>query len=123
MKNNEKRQFQRVQFEAPVQLEQGQLQWQSEMVDVSLKGILVKDDGTMFDQQQLVSICLTLSEDAAITMQAAWSHNNNGAHGFRWQQVDIESMIHLRRLLELNSVDGDLLERELGLLSNDETNG
>lgn len=115
---HEKRAFQRIQFEVPVSLCQGERCWESEVVDISLKGILIRDEANMqLDTAKPVEINLALSEDAGIHMTALWSHSHNGSHGFRWTHVDIESMIHLRRLLELNSGDPDLLERELGKLT------
>jgi hypothetical protein len=38
---------------------------------------------------------------------------NNGNWGLRWKHIDVDSLTHLRRLLELNLTDPGLLNREL----------
>lgn len=117
--NAERRQFQRISFDAPVELIQGPLKATSEVIDISLKGILVKAVNIAFDAQQPVIITIHLSEEVRIVMQATCTHQQDSskATAFRWTQVDIESMVHLRRLLELNTGDAALIERELSLLS------
>ncbi len=117
LENHERRQFQRISFDAPVAISQGKLQAKSEVIDISLKGILIKDDNIPFDPTQPLHICISLGDDAQIDMTAEWTHHQKNAQAFRWTQVDIESMMHLRRLLELNTGDEALIERELAKLS------
>jgi hypothetical protein len=38
---------------------------------------------------------------------------NNGNWGLQWRNIDVDSLTHLRRLLELNLNDPSLLDREL----------
>lgn len=118
--SDNRRQFQRIHFETAVILEQGNCSLRTEVVDISLKGLLIKGDQLPFDLQAPVHISIPLSDDVVISMTALWSHSRNGASGFQWVQVDLESLTHLRRLLELNSEDAILLERELIHLSSDE---
>lgn len=44
----------------------------------------------------------------------AWARD--GLLGFECQHIDLDSISHLRRLVELNLGDEELLERELALL-------
>lgn len=114
-----RRQFQRIEFETPVILDQNNLSLSSDVIDISLKGLLIKGDQLPFDLSQPLHIRIPLTETVIIKMTALWSHSRNGASGFQWVQVDLESLMHLRRLLELNSEDAMLLERELAHLSSD----
>lgn len=115
-----RRQFQRIHFETAVTLEQDNCSLRTDVVDISLKGLLIKGDDLPFTLDKPIDIRIPLSDDVTIAMTAMWSHSRNGASGFQWIQVDLESLTHLRRLLELNSEDAILLERELIHLSQDE---
>ncbi len=59
---------------------------------------------------------IQLTEETAITMSVNWRHNNKGQVGFECVHIDIDSISHLRRLVELNLGDDTLLERELAAL-------
>jgi hypothetical protein len=49
-------------------------------------------------------------------MQGELVHREGHQVGLRCREIDIESIAHLRRLVELNLGDEDLLERELSAL-------
>lgn len=112
----EKRRFTRISFDAAVEVEQHGQTWNTSVADISLKGILLIDDELTFDKKQPLTIRVLLGNELQIVMLAEWNHSENNLSGFHWTQVDIESMIHLRRLLELNNGDSELLERELNQL-------
>jgi|SRR5690554_4957186 len=111
-----RRQFQRIEFDTPVVMQQGGKMLSTDVIDISLKGLLLKGEDFPFDLTQPVHIVLPLSDDISIEMHAICAYSRDGASGFRWEQLDLESMMHLRRLLELNSEDATLLERELANL-------
>ena len=113
----EQRHFTRISFDSPVHIEQAGKQYESEVVDISLKGILIKDAAEPLEHNKITALSIHLSDSLKINMQVQWNHSNNGCSGFHWTKLDIESMMHLRRLLQLNSVDPELLERELSQLS------
>lgn len=112
----EKRRFTRISFDADVEIEQSGHIWHSRITDISLKGVLLVDNALDFDRAQPLILRVILSQDLNITMQAKWDHSENNLSGFHWTQLDIESMIHLRRLLEFNNGDSALMERELNQL-------
>lgn len=118
-KDDERRQFKRISFNAPAKLTQNDWQAIAEVVDVSLKGILIKGHQLDFNADKNVNIRITLSDDIHIDMTALLAHHQNHTYAFRWVQVDIESISHLRRLLELNTGDILLMERELAHLCGD----
>jgi hypothetical protein len=49
-------------------------------------------------------------------MNTRVAHLENTHVGLRCESIDLDSMAHLRRLLELNSGDPELVERELSAL-------
>ena len=51
-----------------------------------------------------------------ISMDASLVHANTDSLGFCCDHIDLESMTHLRRLLELNLGDEDQINRELSAL-------
>lgn len=62
------------------------------------------------------TIELVLGEGATITMAATISHVNDDHWGLQWDNIDLEGLTHLRRLLELNMVDPAEMHRELAEL-------
>lgn len=114
----EKRRFQRIPFEALVTLTCPTGQWESYLLDVSLKGALVERpeswQGTVDTPCTLV---IRLGDEAAsIDMEGVLAHADEHRLGIKWDHIDVESLSHLRRLLELNIGDAQALERELGKL-------
>jgi hypothetical protein len=49
-------------------------------------------------------------------MEVRLTHDDHGHLGFVCEHIDLESIAHLRRLVELNLADHNELERELAAL-------
>lgn len=112
--SDERRQYQRVPFIAEVIMDKGDEQWSCELLDISLKGVLLEaPDGVEADMDASYHVELVLGENVVIHMQATVSHINHHHWGLQWNNIDIEGLSHLRRLLELNMSDGDEMHREL----------
>lgn len=116
---NERRRFQRIAFDAPTVLVQGERRWKVVLHDLSLKGLLVEEpDDWDGDAEQTFEALVQLSADTPVKMQVALTRTQPGMLGFVCHHIDLESISHLRRLVELNLGDEDLLERELAALGN-----
>ncbi|MDJ0807859.1 MAG: PilZ domain-containing protein [Gammaproteobacteria bacterium] len=115
---NERRRFQRVLFDAPVNLNLDNKVITSRLIDISLKGALLKTPAEWpVDIGSQASITVALGDTKTfIRMQAHVAHIEAGQTGFTCDNIDMESITHLRRLVELNSGDCSLLERELQAL-------
>ena len=91
------------------------------MVDVSLNGLLINKpagwQGEIGDDYQ-VDLLLNDAE-LVIKMQAEVAHIDNGSVGFHCELIDLDSITHLKRLVELNLGDEALLHRELAALLHD----
>jgi hypothetical protein len=112
-----RRQFWRAHFHAPVQLAAAGQVTEADLYDISLKGALLKLPegwaGRIGDRCQL---WLKLAADAKISMHASIAHIAGRRVGLRCEDIDIDSVTHLRRLVALNSGDSQLLDRELSAL-------
>ncbi|TBU82637.1 PilZ domain-containing protein [Phytopseudomonas dryadis] len=119
---NERRRFQRIAFDAPTEIVQAERIWPVELHDISFKGLLIrrpKDwDGTT---GQTFEARITLTDTLRVVMQVELVHSEAKVLGFLCQHIDLDSMSHLRRLVELNLGDEQLLERELAALCEDDT--
>ena len=88
------------------------------VVNISLKGILVSPDREVKlekDRTYPLRISLSHSEIDIIT-EATLMHEKEGQFGFRFDSVEADGMIHLRRLLELNLSSDEQIEKELEFL-------
>lgn len=114
MTANERRHYQRIPFIAEALMSEAEHQWNCELKDISLKGMLiVPPEGIVPASDQVYVIELVLGEGAIITMSATISHATEDHWGLQWENIDLEGLTHLRRLLELNMVDPQEMHREL----------
>lgn len=116
--SQERRRFQRIAFDAATVLSQGDHQWPVELLDISLRGLLVRCPAIWHgDPQQPFTARLSLDDGTQVQMDVQLTRDSQGLLGFLCQHIDLESIGHLRRLVELNLGDSSLLERELAALS------
>ncbi len=115
--SSDRRRFQRIAFDAQTELEQGARRWPVELHDVSLKGLLVhRPTDWDADPNQPFEARIRLADDAEVRMQVELSHSEGELIGLVCRHIDVVSISHLRRLVELNLGDEALLERELAAL-------
>ncbi|MGY4531755.1 hypothetical protein ACVW0Y_000865 [Pseudomonas sp. TE3786] len=111
---NERRRFQRIAFDASTEIAQGDQRWTVELHDLSLKGLLAqRPENWSGDASQAFDASVRLSPDVYVRMEVVLARDNSGLLGFECRHIDLDSISHLRRLVELNLGDEDLLEREL----------
>ncbi|MDO6825188.1 PilZ domain-containing protein [Marinobacter sp. 1_MG-2023] len=117
-KASEKRKFHRISFDAPCDLHALDSVWTTEVLDISLKGVLVKrPEGWDVPLSQPCEVIVHLdSQQAGIVMAVELKHVEAHKLGFKCQYIDLESAAHLKRLVELNLGDQVLLEREFAHL-------
>ncbi|MFQ5643777.1 MAG: PilZ domain-containing protein [Thiogranum sp.] len=113
----EQRQFSRIPFDVPVTLALGQQLWESGLIDISLHGALIKSPPDFeTDPAQDYRLAVHLEGGPDICMDVQVAHQENDELGLRCKDIDVDSITHLRRLVELNLGDPELLERELSSL-------
>lgn len=114
---NERRRFRRFPFEAAVNIYSPSRKWQGELVDISLKGVLItkpSDWDGKIDQRYRVE--LMLAGSVYISMAVTVAHVDETTIGCQCDKIDLDSFTHLKRLIELNLGDPNLLNRELSAL-------
>ncbi|MFJ2340538.1 PilZ domain-containing protein [Pseudomonas protegens] len=115
--HDDRRRFKRIAFDARTELSQGTNRWPVRLLDLSLKGLLIeRPDPWLGDPARPFEADIHLSSDADVRMDVQLAHDNKGQLGFVCLHIGLESIEHLRRLIELNLGDPEELERELGAL-------
>lgn len=115
--HSDRRRFKRIAFDARTELSQGSRRWPVQLLDLSLKGMLIqRPEPWLGDARQPFEADIHLSADAEVKMDVQLAHDDHGQLGFVCLHIGLESIEHLRRLVELNLGDPEELERELGAL-------
>ena len=114
----EKRRFSRINFDTDIHLVSAEGSWSCRLIDISLKGILVSVPAgwTAKPGDHFLVELLMDNEDAVIRMEVSAMHIGEDHAGFRCEHIDLDSISHLRRLVELNLGDSEILQRELSEL-------
>ncbi len=114
---SERRSFWRAVFRSPVRLTTHHGETSAQLQDISLKGALLETSTAWSGKPgEECQISLKLAPDATIGMWAEVMHVEGRQIGLRCKSIDLDSITHLRRLVELNSGDPALLDREFGSL-------
>jgi hypothetical protein len=113
--NQERRRFQRVLFDSPARISDEKGEFITTLVDLSLNGaLLIRPDDWNIEAGNKVSLTVLLDDkESRIRMETLVAHLEDDTLGLRCFEIDMESIGHLRRLVELNLGDSNLLEREL----------
>ncbi len=114
-----RRQFTRVLFSIPAKVKIDNITYPVSILDISLNGALVT---TMESQQPLKGklgvLHFFLSDNVSeVTMDVDVVHIEDNETGLQCNAIDIDSISHLRRLIELNLGDSNQLNKELNQLS------
>ncbi len=115
---HDRRHFLRSAFHAPVRLRLGESDSQGLLHDASLKGALVEvAAGWGGRVGQTCHLRLDLAPEVIIMMETTVAHiDEGGLVGLHCERLDLDSMTHLRQLVEHNAADPALLERDLATL-------
>ncbi len=117
--NDDRRKFQRVLFDADTKIEQNSVSIPARLIDISLNGALLqrpKHWSANPGDKVSISISLDQGEQFFIHMQAKVAHIEDDTIGMHCEDIDMDSITFLRRLMELNLGDPELMERELSAL-------
>lgn len=112
------RHFSRVPFNARAQLRLHERTIDVQLLDIALKGALVQHIGAPgLAVQEKCRLTLSLPGlDEPIVMEGVIVHLEGEHVGIECLDIDVGSLTQLRRLVELNTGDGDLMNRELSNL-------
>ena len=113
-----KRRFTRIPFAIGATLVCGERRLPAELLDISLKGALLdlSDPGAVGPGETVVLEVHLEDPQAVIVMPARVARLEGRQVGLAAGALDLDSMTRLRRLMELNLGDDDLVHRELAAL-------
>ena len=118
--NKEKRHFSRVPFgcnDTTITVDDSA--WQTQLIDICLNGaLLARPDEWIptIGSECRVEIKLDGENTVITIIKATVVHCEDDRIGVRIETIDIESISHLRRLVELNLGDPEMVNRELAEL-------
>jgi hypothetical protein len=112
------RHFSRVPFDAGVQLHLADRVLDAQLIDIALKGALLQTQALQaLVPQEKCRLVLPLTEGGdAIVMTGKIVHLEDLQIGIECLDIDVTSLTRLRRLIELNTGDAELMNRELSYL-------
>lgn len=114
----EHRNFWRIVFHSPATFTAASGTRQARLLDISLKGALLDVGGGWHGAiGEPCELKLHLGIDTNISMSGTIAHVEGNHIGLRCDNIDLDSITHLRRLVELNVGDPELLEREFHALA------
>ncbi len=127
MPSEQRRHFSRVSFQEGCTLQINDTALSCCVLDLSLRGALLSLPANTLTGPApargtpcTLSITLEPDGDAQVVMSAQVAHHDTSGDtrhlGISCREIDLDSITHLRRLVELNLGDAELLEREVALL-------
>ncbi len=112
----DRRRFTRFDLDVEAEIEnQGQL-YPSEILDIALKGVLLNCNSFSGQIGQTYEIKITLSPQVVMQFHSTLVHQESNNFGFKFVSQSLDSLSHLRSLLEFNSEDPDQIQKELFFL-------
>lgn len=112
------RQYARIPFHADVLLHVPDGSFKVHLIDIALKGALVQTDAPHgLALQDTCRLELPLADSGeGVVMLGKVVHLDQQHIGIASQGMDLTSLTRLRRLIELNTGDSELMDRELSQL-------
>jgi len=110
-----RRQFTRILFSISAHLEVDEVRYPVSIHDISLNGALISNPKESIELVgKLGELSFVLADgESNVSMHIAVIHQEEKEMGLRCNAIDIESVTHLRRLVELNLGDETQLNKEL----------
>lgn len=116
-RNQKQRRFSRIPFNVRVTVHDGEETLDTDLIDISLHGVLLRaPEGLETAENLQYRLAIHLEGGPDINMSVHVAHFDPEYIGLMCDDIDVDSITHLRRLVELNLGDPALLERELGAL-------
>lgn len=114
---DERRHFSRFPFEGRVRIFSGDRAWETSLIDLSLKGVLLtRPDGWEGREGQRFRVDARLEGGIVISMSVSAVTIEAERLGFQCERIDMDSFSHLKRIVQLNLGAQELLNRELAAL-------
>jgi len=113
----DRRKFKRLHFESRMQLFSGTQAWSCEIIDISLKGVLFsKPSDWTGGIKDVYRLSISLSDSPSISMSIIVVHVDGNTIGAKWDRIDVDSFSRMKRILELNTTEKNLISKEISFL-------
>lgn len=113
----ERRRFQRIMLDGTARLYARDGSWPATIADLSLRGVLVsRPEGCEYPPGTRFRMDLRIFDNVPVSMGVELVRADAEHLAFAWDRIDLDSFSRLKRLLELNLQQPELLYRELGEL-------
>lgn len=115
---DQRRHFSRVPFDIDSTLVDDEDRLDISVIDLSLKGALITKppEWNQSNRQGLALEMRLVDSDIIMQMKCDVAHEHENSLGLKFIEIDVESISHLRRLMELNVGNSDLINREVNEL-------
>ena len=108
------RRFRRIPLNAEVRISRWLNKEGYELIDISLKGMLVRcGQKTGLKIGDEVKADIRPSPSLTLSFRAQLAHQEEDRLGFKFTDVDLETIAHLRRMFELNTGEAEKTLEEL----------
>jgi c-di-GMP-binding flagellar brake protein YcgR len=113
----QRRVFTRIPFDADYRLQDPNAEhyWKGRVVDLSLRGTLVERPQNLQPEvgQEFIVELLLGADALKVVMVVKVAHFDEKNIGFHCMHIDLESITHLRKILEFNLGKPEMVEREI----------
>lgn len=115
---DDQRQFSRIDIHCKTLILLDQMVFKADLVDLSLKGCLVSvPNGCPVSKGDLCIIEIVLQgESFPLRFNVKTVHSDIDSYGFKFIDMDVDTLTSLRRIVELNTGDADKVSNELRFL-------
>lgn len=112
-----RRRYCRFPLEGRVRIYSGSAMWETSLLDLAMRGALVERpagfEGSVGSRYRLD---VRLEGGPMIAMAVSLAHLDEQYAGFSCERIDLDSFLRLKRTIELNLGNAELLNRELSSL-------
>lgn len=114
---SDKRRFTRINFHQPVTFTHAGHIYPAKLQDISLKGALIEHYGEAhMSAGDSCRLHVILDPEDKIEMDGEITHLTKACFGLKCNGIDVDSVTALRRLVEMNLGDEELMQREFHAL-------
>jgi c-di-GMP-binding flagellar brake protein YcgR len=125
---SERRKFSRINFTEQCSLSETTsgktVTWDTDILDISLNGALIRSPEN-YNKSENIPVLLSLKltgSDIVLEIKGVICHQEESFLGVKFTSISLESISHLKRLIQLNLADESLLHREISQLINIDDN-
>jgi hypothetical protein len=117
--SEDRRRFTRVSFDSSCFLSDGEAEYGAQLLDISLKGALIRvEKSSIYESDKMCDLRIVLNGSTIeMNVRVKMVHRNDNRIGLYFKTIDIDSLTHLRKLIELNVGDAERTLQELFLWS------